>query len=263
MNAVNRLSSVSFNIAEAGSEYYLNSGSDSNSSSGPSSFPPFNADDSNDELADKITTLAGHINAANYRFLKMIAEFDRRVAWEGPGIRSCAYWLNWKCGLDIGAAREKVRAARALEGLPEINEAFEKGALSYSKVRAMTRIATAENESYLLDVAQHGTTQHVEKLVGAFRTVSRCEDFAGSSLIGVMGELDESVVVSEFEIDKRRDQALYESRAVSCYQDDEGMWIIKAKLPAEEGALLVKLLQELGDRIAVPGIEEKVSAEGV
>jgi len=33
-------------------------------------FPPFNSDDSNDQLADKITTLAGQINAANYRFFK-------------------------------------------------------------------------------------------------------------------------------------------------------------------------------------------------
>jgi hypothetical protein len=64
-----------------------------------SNYPPFNADDSNDQLADKITTLAGQINAATYRFLKMIAEFDRRKAWVGPGIRSCAYWLAWKSGL--------------------------------------------------------------------------------------------------------------------------------------------------------------------
>ncbi len=93
MYAVNR-------IAEAGSEYY----SDSGSNSGSSFFPPFDAGDSNDELADKITNLAGQINAAEYRFLKMIGEFDRRVAWEGAGIRSCAYWLNWKCGIAIGAA---------------------------------------------------------------------------------------------------------------------------------------------------------------
>ncbi|MEH6451103.1 MAG: DUF222 domain-containing protein [Oleispira sp.] len=210
----------------------------------------YSISDYNDQLADKITTIAGQINAANYRFLKLIAEFDRREAWEGPGIRSCAYWLNWKCGININAAREKVRVARALEELPEINEAFEKGELSYSKVRAMTRAATDLNESYLLDIAQYGTAQHVEKLVGTFRTVSRVEDFAGSNAIGVMGELDESVVVSDDELDQRREQKLYESRGVSCYQDDEGMWIIKAKLPAEEGSLLVKLLQELGNNLA-------------
>jgi hypothetical protein len=75
------------------------------------SIPDFNCgsssyfdSDSNDQLADKITTLAGQINAATYRFLKMIAEFDRRKTWEGPGIRSCAYWLAWKSGLDIAVA---------------------------------------------------------------------------------------------------------------------------------------------------------------
>jgi hypothetical protein len=216
----------------------------------------YNPHDYNDQLADKITILAGQINAANYRFLKLIAEFDRRTAWEGPGIRSCAYWLNWKCGISVGVAREKVRVARALEELPEINEAFEKGELSYSKVRAMTRAATDLNESYLLNIAQYGTAQHVEKLVGTFRTVSRVEDFAGSDAISVMGELDESVVVSDDEFDKRREQKLYESRSVSCYQNDEGMWVINAKLPAEEGGLLVKLLQELGNNLATTNLKE-------
>jgi hypothetical protein len=223
MYAVN----LSSTLGSASPLFISESSADSYSNS-----PPFNTDDSNDQLADKITTLAGQINAANYRFLKMIAEFDRRVAWEGPGIRSCAYWLHWKCGIDMGAAREKVRAARALVGLPEINAAFEKGELSYSKVRAMTRVATVENESFLLNIAQYGTTQHVEKLVGAFRSVN------------------DSVVIDEVKQDRKVEQTLYESRGVSCYQDDEGMWIIKAKLPAEEGALVVKVLKELGDRLA-------------
>jgi hypothetical protein len=223
-----------------------------NSFSDSSATPPFTPEDSNDQLADKITKLAGQINAANYRFIKMIAELNRRLAWAGPGIRSCAYWLNWKCGIDMGAAREKVRVGLALDGLPEINAAFEKGELSFSKVRAMTRVATEENESFLLTIAQYGTAQHVEKLVGAYRTVSRSEDFPGADATKVLGERDESVVTSEDEVDKSRDQTLYESRGVSCFQDDDGMWTIKAKLPAEEGGLLVKLLQELGRRIVVP-----------
>ena len=110
----------------------------------------------NDQLSDEITTLAGQINAANYRFLKLVSEFDKREAWSGFGIRSCTHWLNWQCGIALNAAREKVRVARALDGLPEINEAFEKGELSFSKVRAMTRIATPLNESYLLMIANHG-----------------------------------------------------------------------------------------------------------
>jgi hypothetical protein len=269
MNAVNRFSSASFNITEPESEYYFDSSFDSsfdrnsNSTSASSFNMSFAANDYNDELADKITTLAGQINAAEYRFLKIIAEFDRRVAWEGPGIRSCAYWLNWKCGIAMGAAREKVRAAKTLDGLPEINAAFEKGELSYSKVRAMTRVATEQNESFLLDIAQCGTAQHMEKLVGAFRTVSRVEDYAGADTARIMGELDESIVVSEPELDQRRAQLLYESREVSCYQDDEGMWIIKAKLPAEEGGLLAKVITALSEEKAADEKmrEEKISAE--
>jgi hypothetical protein len=226
-----------------------------------SNSPPFTADDSNDQLADKITTLAGQINAANYRFIKMIAEFNRRKAWAGAGIRSCAYWLNWKCGINMGAAREKVRVAIALDELPKTNEAFAKGQLSFSKVRAMTRVATAENESNLLNIAQYGTAQHMDKLVWAFRKVSRYEDFTGAEAQKAMGEQDESIVINEGDVDKKRMQDLYDSRSVTFYQDDQGMWIIKAKLPTEQGGLLVKLLEELGERIATPEIKDKKASK--
>ena len=106
-----------FSISESPVDSYSSLPSDSDSDFLNSS--PFNADDSNDQLADKITLLAGQINAATYRFLIMIAEFDRRKAWVGPGIRSCAYWLAWKSGLDIKVAREKVRVAKALGGVTE------------------------------------------------------------------------------------------------------------------------------------------------
>lgn len=239
-------------ISESPVSSYGSSGS--NSSASDSS--PFNPDDSNDQLADKITLLAGQINAANYRFLKMIAEFDRRIAWEGPGIRSCAYWLNWKCGIDMGAAREKVRVARSLAGLPKIDAAFEKGELSYSKVRSLSRVATEQNEAYLLNIAQHGTTSHVDKLVGAFRTVSRSGE-------GLAAEPDELTLLSALEEDRKREQVLFESRGVSYYQDDEGMWVIKAKLPAEAGGLVVKLLRELGDQLANADKQEDAASKNV
>jgi hypothetical protein len=203
-----------------------------------------NLEESNDQLADRITTLAGQINAATYRFLKLIAEFDRRNAWSGYGLRSCAHWLSWKCSIDMGAAREKVRVARALEELPAINAAFEKGELSFSKVRAMTRAATDINESYLLMIAEYGTTQQMATLVKSFRTVSRIEKF------DVTANNDAGLGTSEEKKKLNQQQFEQEARSVSCYQDDEGMWIIKAKLPAEEGALVAKALQELGDNIA-------------
>jgi len=208
-----------------------------------------NLEESNDQLSDQITTLAGQINAATYRFLKLIAEFDRRNAWAGYGLRSCAHWLNWKCGIAMSPAREKVRTARALEGLPNINEAFQTGELSFSKVRAMTRIATEENEDYLLNIAEYGTAQHMEVLVKAFRTVSRIADTAEDFNAVEVDECKKSVL-GETQHELRQQQHQQEDRSVSCYQDDDGMWIIKARLPAEEGAIVAKALQELGDSIA-------------
>ena len=71
-------------------------------------FPPQQAcPDEDDMLGQQITLLAGQINAANHRLLKLIARFDQRKAWSGGGtVRSCAHWLNWKCGIALGAARE-------------------------------------------------------------------------------------------------------------------------------------------------------------
>ena len=68
------------------------------------------------DLIDQITELAGHLNAAQARWLALIAEFDRRKAWAEWRVKSCAYWLNWKCGLDLGAAREKLRVAARARG---------------------------------------------------------------------------------------------------------------------------------------------------
>lgn len=86
------------------------------------------------ELEAEITQLAGHINAASYRWLMLIAEFDNRKGWNDSATQSCAHWLNWKCGINLGAAREKIRVAHALATLPKIAASMAKGELSYSKV---------------------------------------------------------------------------------------------------------------------------------
>ena len=102
-----------------------------------------------EDLDRNILNLCTHINAATCQFLKLVAEFDRRQAWGHEGVMSCAHWLNWKCGISMGAAREKVRVAKALEALPLVSESFARGELSFSKVRAITRVATPETEDYL------------------------------------------------------------------------------------------------------------------
>src|SRR5271163_566924 len=85
------------------------------------------------KLEAQITELAGQLNAAQYRWLMLIAEFDRLEGWADGRLHSCAHWLNFKCGLNLGAAREKVRVAHALAGLPRISASMARGELSYSK----------------------------------------------------------------------------------------------------------------------------------
>jgi hypothetical protein len=169
------------------------------------------------ELEAEITELAGHLNAANYRWLMLIAEFDTRNGWSDWGTQSCAHWLNWKCGLDIGAAREKVRTAHALEKLPKISEAMAKGELSYSKVRELTRVACAETEEYLLMIARHGTAHHVEELIRQFRRAKEAEELS-------------------------REAQQQASRFLSWHYDDGGSLVLKARLPAEAGAVVMKAL---------------------
>ena len=125
-------------------------------------------------LGERIAELSAYIQAATYRLLVMLREFDERVGY--GDFRSCAHWLHWRTGLNLGAAREKMRVANALAELPKISAAMERGEVSYSKVRAMTRVATPASEEYLLMLAQAGTASHIEKIVRAWRRVSRQEE---------------------------------------------------------------------------------------
>src|SRR5690606_8764470 len=122
--------------------------------------------------------LAGHLNSANHRFLMLIAEFDRRQGWSDGATQSFAHWLSWKCEIDIGAAREKVRVAHALQALPKISASMAKGELSYSKVRALTRVACDGTEDYFRSIAQHGTANHVETLVRHYRRAQQAEELS-------------------------------------------------------------------------------------
>src|SRR5262245_4145371 len=94
-------------------------------------------------LGDEIATLAARLSVATHRLLTCIRRFDEAGGWHQQGAQSCAHWLGWRIGLDSTTAREKVRIARALGGLPRIDQAFAAGRLSYAQVRAVTRVATA------------------------------------------------------------------------------------------------------------------------
>ena len=110
-----------------------------------------------EELDQGILNLCTRINAATYELLVMIREFDERAGFLQWGLQTCAEWLAWRCDISLTTAREKVRVAHALKVLPLISSAFSTGELSYSKVKEMTRVANAENESALLDFALRHT----------------------------------------------------------------------------------------------------------
>ena len=92
-------------------------------------------------LGEEIARLAGRVNVANQRLPMCVRQFDASEGWHRQGAQSCAHWLTWRIGIDPGAAREKVRVARALGVLPAIDRVFGEGRLSYAQVRAVTRIA--------------------------------------------------------------------------------------------------------------------------
>ncbi len=129
-----------------------------------------------ERLEAQITELAGHLAAAVCRWFELVAEFDRRKAYETWGCISCAYWLSWHCGLDMRSARDKVRVARALEELPLIREKFAAGILSYSKVRAVTRVATPTTEEDLVMLAEHSTGAQLDRICAAYRRGTDLEE---------------------------------------------------------------------------------------
>ena len=127
---------------------------------------------SDTDLEDQLCTWAGRLAAATAEFLRLLSEFDEREAWSGPGVRSCAHWLSWRCGMSLGTARDHVRVARRLRPLPVTATAFAEGRLSYSKVRAICRVATPATETELVDVALCATASQVERVTRTLPTVA-------------------------------------------------------------------------------------------
>jgi len=177
-----------------------------------------------ERLGNEIATLSACIDAATHRLLGLLAEFDRRGGWNDGACRSCAHWLSWRIGLDLGAAREKVRVARALEKLPQVSEALLRGQISYSKVRALTRVATPESEQKLLETARFATASQVERIVRAWRRVD------------AVGELQQA----------RRQNA---RRYLDTFTDEDGMLVVRARLTPEVGAAFLRAVEAAEERL--------------
>jgi len=169
-----------------------------------------------DRLGDEIAELSAHLEAASARLLDLIREFDRRGGWNN-GFRSCAHWLAWRVGMDLGAARERVRVARALHSLPGLAGALARGELSYAKVRALTRVATPETEERLLAGGRAGSACQVERIVRGWRRVDRSAE-------------------------TRETAQRHKHRALHVYQDEDGMVVVRGRLTPEEGSVLMQAL---------------------
>jgi hypothetical protein len=175
-------------------------------------------------LEHELTRLSANLNAAEYRFLVLLEEFHRLGGHVGVGIKSCAHWLNWRCAMSLGAARERVRVALALPGLPLIAEAFSTGELSFSKVRATTRVATPANQTVLLRLARSGTASQLERAVRGYRRAQ-------------LGE------------EAKRAERQHAHRELRCWYDDDGSLVIRGRLPPEQGALVLKALEAAVDSL--------------
>ncbi len=135
------------------------------------------------------------------------------------GLTTCAEWLAWRCDLSLTTAREKVRVAHALKCLPLISAAFSTGELSYSKVKALTRVANRDNEERLLAFALTHT---------AVTVAERCRELCCGS--------EASIDVAE---------RAWANRSLRVWRDRErSRMTITVELPLEAGELLEKALDK-------------------
>ena len=167
------------------------------------------------ELRSAVTDMAARINVADWRFIKLIAAMDCRRGWDEGGYCNLGNWLDHRCGLGPCAARERIRIGRALARLPGVDAAFRDGILSYSKVRAITRVATRETEAMLLSVAYRSSAAQLESVVRTYQRVDR----------------------------SGRERVPSEERRGLSWQYEDGMLVVTAVVPAERGALLINALQ--------------------
>ncbi len=214
------------------------------------SSPPPLDDAALDELGHEIFVLSTHIEAATYRLLEMIARFDEGRGWHRAGFRSCAEWLAHRTGIDMGAARERVRAARALRELPLTSQALARGELTFSKVRALTRVAEPETEAHFLELAQGCTAAQVESMVRGWK----------------LGSLKEEA---------DREEWRFRNRSFSVFPDLDGSYVVKGRLTPEVGALLMRAVEMASDHLyrketaeeegytsSARGFENEAQAEG-
>jgi len=199
-----------------------------------------------ERIEAELTELAGQLAAGECRWLLLVNEYDRREGYKQWGCRSCVQWLSWQCGLDARAAREKLRVARALEVLPVITREFATGKLSYSKVRALTRIATPENEADLAELATHATAVQVERVVRGYRRARKAGDDRSDA--------------------ERQHDGRFLRIELDDAPDSDGSYVVSGRIPADVAAAVLTALEAARALVPRPdtgeGAHEGASEEG-
>ncbi len=175
-----------------------------------------------ERLEAELLSTAANLAAGTCRFLLLIAEYDRRGAWESWECRSAAHWLNFRCGMSMGTARDHVRVARRLIDMPLVRGEFARGALSYSKVRALARVCRPAIEADLLSIALHSTAAIL--------------DDACSKLRRVQDTAEEDAALDEAERDARSRMYL------TLGDDDAGHGIGRFRIPGSDMEVLQRAL---------------------
>ncbi|CCQ14021.1 putative uncharacterized protein [Rhodococcus sp. AW25M09] len=212
------------------------------------------------DIETEICALAGQIAAASAQYLILVGEFDVRRGWAGWEVRSCAHWLSWRAGVDLHTAREQVRVAKAMRELPLITSAYLSGTVSYSKVRAMTRVATAENEASLLQKALDAPAAHIERLCRGLKKAMRPSRRNGVDADPCVGrwrwdEDDGSLVVSARfrpEDGKRFLAALTRAEYERTRTEDEAEGDRAAPAPTNPVPALIAMAEMVCDAVASP-----------
>jgi hypothetical protein len=168
-------------------------------------------------IEQQICEGAADLAAATCRWLMLVAEYDARGGWKEWGVQSCAHWLSLRCGIGLRTGRDHVRVARALERLPLLAARFKTGELSYSKVRAVTRVANPANEADLVELARNGTGAQLERVVGGYLGVIR--------------------------VNRERGREVDVKQELNCTWGEDGMLRVTGRLNPEDGAALLKALE--------------------
>ena len=180
-----------------------------------------------EELADSLQNSWKSVCECTARFLREVYEFDLRQGYKEWGYMDTAEWLDFKCGISRVTAREKVRIAKCLVVLSKVERAFAEGKLSYSKVRALVRVAKLETEDELLEFALKTPASFLEKRMAELRN--------GSS-------------------EGASDAAHLDRRLWSCERDGDRM-VISAELSRADAMLVLEALDKCKSEISDSGLE--------